>query len=143
LGIYLIPIHYFVLILLTLKHFSKFLSFLTSSLHGSMLSKWWLKIIHLKITYHFLFPTAYPLWLTCFNKVFFYITTFINAFQTLLHVGTGIFKPGYFYCKSEFWQWIIQYSNLSVTFSFNLHYSFTTHSPLILEYYGGITVVLR
>jgi len=44
-GIYLIPIRYLVLILLTIYYFPMFYTFQTSSLHWRKLSEWWLKKI--------------------------------------------------------------------------------------------------
>ena len=120
-----------------------FLSFQTSSLHGKVIGM--MVEDNLVENYMSLFisyirsSVVYLLQ----HSILSHFTTFINAFQTLLLFGTGIFKPVSFYCKSKFWLWIIIYSDLSVTFSINLHYSFTTHSPRILGYYGGITVVLR
>jgi len=32
------------------------------------------------------------------------MTSYFKVIQTLLHVGTGIFKSVILYCKSEIWQ---------------------------------------
>ena len=144
-GIYLIPNHHLFLILHTLKHFPMFFTFQTSFLRGE-------KVIGMMVEDHS-FKNHLSLFISysitrvvnrLHQSIFiFHITTIINAFQTQLHFETGISKPLFFYCKSEFWQWIIKYSDLSVTFSFNLHHAFTTHSLPILRYYGGITVLIR
>jgi len=101
--IYLIPIHYLVLILLTIKTFPNvsFISYKLSAREkviGMMVED---NLVENYLSLFISYSRSSVVYLLQ-QSILSHFTTFINAFQTLLLFGTGIFKHVSFYCKSEF-----------------------------------------
>jgi hypothetical protein len=101
--IYLIPIHYLGLILHTIKTFPN-VSFISDKLSarekviGMMVED---NLVENYLSLFISYSRSSVVYLLQ-QSILSHFTTFINAFQTLLLFGTGIFKHVSFYCKSEF-----------------------------------------